>query len=97
MAGYHTSTNETTARKEHKCILRKAGICILLISIIAHAMCLLFIFEQYILGGVAIALLIIFSVLSVYMLNTKKMIENENKVKERAIHDKEESNDEEKG
>lgn len=97
LAGYHTSTNETTARKEHKCVLRKAGICILLISIIAHAMCLLFIFEQYILGGVAIALLIIFSVLSVYLLNTKKMIGKENKVKESTVNNKEESKDEDKG
>lgn len=97
LAGYHTSTNETKARKEHKCILRKAGICILLISIIAHAMCLLFIFEQYILGGVAIALLIISSILSVYALNNQKMIEKENKVKETTIHNKEESKDEEKG
>lgn len=65
LAGYHTSSKETTACKEHKYILRRAGVCLLLIAITAHAMCLLFIFEKYIWGGIMIGLLIIVSILSV--------------------------------
>lgn len=90
LGGYHTSTKETTALKEHKSILRKAGVCLLLITAIAHAMCLLFIFEQYIWGGVTVALLILFSILSVFILNTKEMFNKEKKVKESKLEMKKE-------
>lgn len=38
LAGYHCSQSETTAGKEHKYILRRAGICLLVITMLSHAM-----------------------------------------------------------
>lgn len=94
LAGYHISSKETTARNEHKYILRRAGTCLLLIAITAHAMCLLFIFGKYIWGGIMVVLLIIFSILSIYILNTKKMINKENKVKNSNLQNGKEEKDE---
>lgn len=93
LAGYHKSSNDTTAHKEHIHILRKAGACLLFIANIAHAMCLLFIFGEYIWGGVMVALLIVSAILSVFVLNSKKMRKKEIKVNESNPINK---NDEEK-
>ncbi|MEG1394906.1 MAG: DUF3784 domain-containing protein [Clostridia bacterium] len=93
LGGYHISSKDATARKEHRSILRKAGICLLLIAAAAHAMCLFFIFGKNIWGGIMVAVLIAFSILSVCVLNTKKMINKENKVKATLQNSDEESNE----
>ncbi len=73
LAGFNTGASDTTAKKECKYILRRAGILLLIAVVIAQIMTILFAFEIKVWAFVMLGLLVVWIIITLILMNTKKI------------------------
>ncbi len=92
LAGYNMSTKNTSAKQEHKYILRTAGICIFILLLIIHSILILFVIKLIVWGCIMIGVFAVWIVAMLLILNRKKMKEKlkivlDNKLDGKNSHD----------